>query len=103
MERAKAQLGRMATKAEIFRSATERTGAGRPAAKKKAGGRDGLPHNTAARAGKNSAYEFEVSAERPSRKSTRRSPTHLKTDATLRLTAVERGSTPAARATRKPG
>ena len=96
----------MATKAEIFRSDAQRTGAGKRAAtaanpaKKKAAARDGVPHNTAARARKNSAYEFEVSAERPSRKSTRRSPTHVKTDSALRLTAVRRSSSPGSRAAR---
>jgi hypothetical protein len=102
----------MATKAERFKSDTQRAAhAGRaPAARKQAGKpatpRDGLPHNTAPRARKNSAYEFEVSEGRASRKSSRRSPTHLKTDAPLRLAAVERGSTPkqrAARATDKGG
>jgi len=94
----------MATKAERFKSDTQREAqAGRAGAvgKKKGGtARAGLPHNTAARAGKNSAYEFEVSEGRASRKSTRRSPTHVKTDATLRLTVVGRGSTPKARAAR---
>jgi len=101
----------MATKAERFKSDTQREArkapaktlsktAGQPARSKPGTARDGLPHNTAARARKNSAYEFEVSVARPSRKSTRRSPTHVKTDATLRLTAVGRGSTPKARAAR---
>ena len=93
----------MATKAERFKSDTQREAqAGRAApARKKAGtARAGLPHNTAPRARKNSAYEFEVSEGRASRKSSRRSPTHLKTDATLRKTAMERGSTPKERATR---
>jgi len=101
----------MATKAERFKSDTQRAArkapaktrsktAGKPERNKPGTARDGLPHNTAARARKNSAYEFEVSVARPSRKSTRRSPTHLKTDATLRLTAVSRGSSPKQRATR---
>ena len=105
----------MATKAERFKSDTQRAAqkapaktrskpAGKTAAttgrSKPGTARAGLPHNTAARAGKNSAYEFEVSVARPSRKSTRRSPTHVKTAATLRLTAVGRGSTPKARAAR---
>jgi len=90
----------MATKAETFRSNAQRTGAAKGAAKKKVAARDGVPHNTAARAGKNSAYEFEVSADRPSRKSTRRSPTHVKTDSALRLNAVRRSSAPGARAAR---
>jgi|GEM_PF-3411321 hypothetical protein len=96
----------MATKAERFKSDTQREAqAGRAAPARKTAGtagtaRAGLPHNTAARARKNSAYEFEVSEGRASRKSSRRSPTHLKTDATLRKTAMERGSTPKERATR---
>jgi hypothetical protein len=93
----------MATKAERFKSDTQRAAhAGRPAAVKKKPGtpRAGLPHNTSARARKNSAYEFEVSEGQPSRKSSRRSPTHLKTDNTLRRTAMQRGSTPKERATR---
>lgn len=101
----------MATRAERFKSDTQRAARKAPAktrsktaatsGRNKPGtARAGLPHNTAARAGKNSAYEFEVSVARPSRKSTRRSPTHVKTDATLRLTAVGRGSTPKARAAR---
>lgn len=93
----------MATKAERFKSDAQRTaraGQATVARKKPGTTRGGLPHNTSARARKNSAYEFEVSEGRASRKSSRRSPTHLKTDATLRLTAVERGSTPARRAAR---
>jgi len=101
----------MATKAETFKSETQRAAHGvgakarklarDQASKKPNPAREGLPHNTAARAGKNSPYEFEVSATRPSRKSTRRSPTHLKTDATMRLTATERTTAPRARAARK--
>lgn len=91
----------MATKAETFRSETQRTGrAAKVAPRKKTGGRAELPHNTAARARKNSAYEFEVSVGAASRKSTRRSPTHQKTDSALRLATVRKNSTPASRAAR---
>jgi len=93
----------MATKAERFKSDAQRAaqgGRGTSAKKKPGTKRAGVPHKTAARARKNSAYEFEVSEGRASRKSSRRSPTHLKTDATLRKTALERGSTPKQRAMR---
>jgi len=95
----------MATKAEIFRSEAQRTGVAKRAKPggAKVEGREGVPHNTAARAGKNSAYEFEVSVGRASRKSTRRSPTHQKTDSALRLATVRKSSTPASRAARSPG
>jgi len=64
-----------------------------------------IPHNTAPRASKRSAYELEAGgAERPPRKSTRKSPTHLKPDSVLRLRAVEKSTSPEARAARaKPG
>ena len=106
------KVGGMATKAEIFKSETQRTGAakGRVSGKangkahgKKAEGRDGVPHNTAARAAKNSTYEFEVSVGPASRKSTRRSPTHQKTDSALRLATVRKNSTPSSRAARSTG
>jgi hypothetical protein len=101
----------MATKAERFKSDTQRAAqqaagkrtskaAGKSGRSSPGTARDGLPHNTAARAGKNSVYEFEVSAARPSRKSTRRSPTHVKTDTALRLRATRRTRTPEARAAR---
>jgi hypothetical protein len=61
-------------------------------------------HNTAPRAAKNSSYEFEVSATtRPSRKSTRKSPTHVKTDSSLRIAAMNKTTSPQARASRRSG
>jgi hypothetical protein len=63
-------------------------------------------HNEAARAGKNSAYELEgptLAASRPSRKSTRRSPTHIKTDSALRITTMNRNASPQARSQRRGG
>jgi len=98
------KVGGMATKAEIFKSEAQRTGAAKSKATgKKVEGREGVPHNTAARARKNSAYEFEVSVGPASRKSTRRSPTHQKTDSALRLATVRKNSTPASRAARSGG
>jgi hypothetical protein len=55
-------------------------------------------HNEAPRAAKNGLYELEPGqTNRPSRKSTRRSPTHIKTDSSLRLTAMARNASPRAR------
>ena len=61
-----------------------------------------VPHNVAPRASKNSTYELEATndASRPSRKSTRRSATHVKPDADMRLRAVNRTSSPKRRAAR---
>lgn len=58
-------------------------------------------HNEAPRAAKNSTYELEPGrSPRPSRKSTRRSPAHVKTDSALRLTTMNRNTSPKARAGR---
>jgi hypothetical protein len=65
------------------------------------GAGSGIPHNAAPRASKGSAYELEASRSgRPPRKSTRRSPTHLKPDSALRLKAVQKTTSPEARAAR---
>jgi hypothetical protein len=62
-----------------------------------------VPHNAAPRAEKNSAYEIEVSggSGRPSRKSTRKSPTHIKTDSNLRIREMNRNASPKARSVRR--
>lgn len=109
----------MATKAQRFKAELERKArashplrrphepAGKRAAER---GRfkDRLPnptsHNEAPSASKNSAYALEPSATpRPPRKSTRRSPTHLKTDSALRITVMNRNSSPKTRAQRSSG
>ena len=63
-------------------------------------------HNEAARAARNPTYEHEVSATtRPSRKSSRKSPGHIKTDSPLRIAAMNRNASPkqrSARPTRNP-
>ena len=108
----------MATRAERFRAEQQRAAhdgkpkeAGHDPAGKRARQRgrikDRYPnptsHNEAPRSAKNSAYELEPSTSaRPSRKSTRRSPTHIKADAPLRVTTVIRNASPQARAQRRP-
>ncbi|HVR01871.1 MAG TPA: hypothetical protein VMT47_07055 [Polyangia bacterium] len=60
-----------------------------------------IPHNTAARVSKRSAYELEAGgAERPPRRSTRKSPTHLKPDSGLHIRAIDKATSPEARAAR---
>jgi hypothetical protein len=98
----------MATRSDRFKAEMQREAHGKKAAAlSKAAPRDEVPprvrvtHNEAARAGKNSSYELESSGTaRPSRKSTRRSPTHVKTDSALRITAMNRNASPQARARR---
>ena len=106
----------MATKAELFKAEMQRLAhekhpphpAHDPAGKRaKLRGRtkDRVPnptsHNEAPRAAKNSTYALEISeTARPSRKSTRRSPTHVKTDSALRITATNLNATPTARSRR---
>jgi hypothetical protein len=106
----------MATKAQRFKAETQRRAqTNKPARKSKRRGADAataraalvarhdrllgnVPHNAAPRAAKNSAYEIEASSSgRPSRKSTRKSPTHIKTDSSLRIRAMNRTASPKAR------
>lgn len=116
--RARGRKRVMATRAEQFRAAQERTGrarqpngghesAGRRAAR---AGRtkDRIPnqasHNEARSAGRKGSYEFEIAqGSRPSRKSTRKSNNRQKTDGGLRMTAVNRNSMASARAQRRGG
>jgi hypothetical protein len=101
----------MATRGERFKADMQREAHGKKAsALSAAAPRDEIPrrvrvtHNEAARAAKNSSYELEFSeTSRPSRKSTRRSPTHVKTDSALRITAMNRTTSPQARAQRRGG
>jgi hypothetical protein len=61
-----------------------------------------VPHNTAPRMGREGSYELEASAgKRPSRKSTRKSPGHIKPDAALRNRARQRSVSPEARSGRR--
>ena len=93
----------MATRSERFKAEMQRKAHGkRPAEEVKARRRVRASRNEAPRVAKNSSYALEASASsRPSRKSTRRSPTHIKTDSALRITAVNRNASPQARAERR--
>ena len=109
----------MATKAEQFKAETLRAAHGlRPpghtheTAGKRAAERgrrkDRLPnptsHNENAREVKKSAYEIEYSqTARPPRKSGRISASHLKTDSSLRIRAMNQNASPTARAGRESG
>lgn len=102
----------MATRAEQFRAAQERTGQARPNGGHESAGiraaragrsKDRIPnqasHNEAASAARKGAYEFEIAqGPRPSRKSTRKSANRQKTDIGLRNAAMNRNNQPRARA-----
>jgi hypothetical protein len=100
----------VATKAERFRAETERSGPKRPKkvvqpkrrAVSDATSSPGPSHNYAPRAEKGSAYDMEFAAphKRPSRKSTRKSHNHTKTDSSLRITTMNKVASPEARAKR---
>ncbi len=84
------------TRAELAARAEPRTAQARARAR--------VSHNDAPRVAKNSSYEIESSgSSRPSRKSTRRSPTHVKTDSSLRIAAMNRNASPQARSQRRGG
>jgi hypothetical protein len=113
----------MATRAETFRAQTERRAqdeknrptkrpmkrrreeaqAARAALVERADGRTGgIPHNAAARAAGNSSYELEATRSgRPTRKSTRKSPTHRRVDAGLRAKTILRQASPGTRAAQR--
>jgi hypothetical protein len=113
----------MATRAEQYRADTERRAqantarpakrpqqrqreaaqAAREALVERADGRTGgVPHNAAARAAPDSSYELEATRSgRPSRKSTRKSPTHRRADAGLRVREILRQGSPGTRATQR--
>jgi hypothetical protein len=107
------------TKAERFQVAQQRaahalhaTEPGHASAGKRARERgrlkDRIPnqtsHNEHGSAARYGVYEYEISATaRPSRRSSRKSPGRIKTDGPLRLTAMNRHSTPQQRSTRGTG
>jgi hypothetical protein len=108
----------MATKAEQFKSDAQRAAhakSGAEGARKGAGKsararprKNASPnptsHNEAPRVGKQGAYELEPSTtSRPPRKSTRRSPAHLKTDSSLRIRSMNRTASPQQRAGSRGG
>jgi hypothetical protein len=81
----------MATRAELFRYATERAGKKKAKAEVRPKGRsDGsgveTPHNASARAGKHATYAFEeAGGKKPSRKSSRKAANRQKNDVQFRL------------------
>jgi hypothetical protein len=93
----------MATKAQEFRTQSERTGHARKAMhhphKPEAGER--LSHNEAQRVDKKSTHAIEEPGERPSRKSTRGGANRAKPDSAQRITARVKNETPEARAARR--
>jgi hypothetical protein len=96
----------VATKAERFKAAAERSGAKRakkPPKHERDKGRvpNQASHNESERAARKSSYEMEfATTARPSRKSTRKSSNRQKPDSGLRMTAVNRLATPSRRTTR---
>ncbi|HET6146741.1 MAG TPA: hypothetical protein VFH68_04365 [Polyangia bacterium] len=92
----------MATKSERFKAEQQRAAQAAPVDAKTLPGP--APGKQPRRKGPHSTYEHEVSASaRPSRKSSRKSPAHIKTDATLRMTVVNRNASPKNRAARRGG
>jgi hypothetical protein len=105
-ERFKSETQRLAQDAHRDAKRPARTGADGEAARvalvaRHNGAVSRIPHNAAPRASKRSAYELEAGgAERPPRKSTRKSPTHLKPDSGLHIRAIDKVTSPEARAAR---
>lgn len=112
----------MATRAEKFRADTQRRAQAKtvrptktPVRRRRAaaqaervalveradGNTGGVPHNAAVRAAPNSSYELEATRTgRPSRKSTRKSPTHRRVDTGPRAKTMINLVSPGARAGR---
>ncbi len=91
----------MATKAERYRSASERSGPKRaPRPKKKTAARKS--HNEAARVSAHAGYQFEAAARpgRPSRKSTRKAANRQKAAVSLKTRQSGRLEAPDKRRTR---
>ena len=91
----------MATKAERFRSASERSGPKRAPRPKKRTARH-EPHNEAARVSAHAGYQLEsVSAGRPSRKSTRKAANRQKAGVSLKRRQADRIDSPERRRTKR--
>jgi hypothetical protein len=96
----------VATKAERFRAEQERSGPKRAPKPEKLKRARVVPnstaHNLSLRAAKKGVYAVELSmGARPSRKSSRKSKNHVKTDTAMRMTAVSRATSPEMRAHRR--
>jgi hypothetical protein len=91
----------MATKAERYRSASERSGPKRAPRPKKAAPRN-KSHNEAARVSGHAGYQLESGAKgRPSRKSTRKAANRQKAGVTLKTRQSGRLEAPEKRRTRR--
>jgi hypothetical protein len=75
----------MSTRAEQFRYEAERAGPKRAKAALAEAAAPRPTHNAGERAGRHAAYALEATAGRPSRRSTRKSAHHQKTDAQFRM------------------
>jgi hypothetical protein len=106
----------MATRAELFKAAMERSkpkrakSSAKPGkrrgptsheAEREMGTKDPAPHNFHAGERQKETYAYEVSAKRPSRKSTRISEDHVKTGVELQHRQLLRTTSPSARAKRR--
>src|SRR5262249_19818269 len=106
----------MATRAERFRAESERSKPKRPKttprpsgrraptareAERELGSSEPAPHNFHASERNPKTYAYEVSAKRPSRKSTRISEDHVKTGVELQHRQLNRTTSPSARAKRR--
>ncbi|HEY4188323.1 MAG TPA: hypothetical protein VGP07_24830 [Polyangia bacterium] len=92
----------MSTKSEQRRAEEQQQEREQQRERRAATAREAQAVKRPARKAKTRTYELELSpGRRPPRKSTRRSPTHQKTDNGLRLKAVDRNASPATRAARR--
>jgi hypothetical protein len=90
----------MATKAEQFKAATERTHkpkAGIRAKRSKPGAPPGTRNKESKHAGKKATYALEDSATKASRKSTRKASNRAKPDSAFNLTEQTKKDSPTAR------
>lgn len=91
----------MATKAERYRSASERSGPKRAPRPKKRRARH-EPHNEAARVAAHAGYQLEAGpAGRPSRKSTRKAANRQKAGVSLKRRQADRIGSPEGRRTKR--
>ena len=91
----------MATKAERYRSASERSGPKRAPRPKKQTARH-EPHNEAARVSGHAGYQLEAArAGRPSRKSTRKAANRQKAGVSLKRRQAARIGSPEGRRTKR--
>ena len=93
----------MATKAQEFRAAAERTAVAAKRPKSTPSSTPRLTHNDSQRAGRKSTHAIERVGAHASRKSTRGGANRAKPDSAQRITVRVRNASPEARATRESG